>query len=373
MKNLKEPLVLIILLMGLALVASNCATPTPQVIERVVTKEVPVTVEVTKIVERVVVATPTPESASILNWADSLHATTGGMAYWYSAETGGFEQITNIPYDKLPCKKCHTDECKDCHIRAGDAPPQKKCLTCHGRQAKEIKIEGIADLHRDEYGLQCVNCHDEDESHGDGNAYHSMLEGSIKIKCIDCHPEPGNHRAHKLHLETVDCSACHVKNVLTCYNCHFDSLVEKKEKIAYKPFFNWKFLVKRNGKVHAANLMVLAYKGQTFVAIAPFYGHSIVRPDPVKSCEECHDSPLVKEYREKGTMTITWWDKDEQAIKYFQGVIPVPPDYEKAFKFAFVTRDSEGNWVFLKDKVDIFQMLFAEPLEEMPVQFTIED
>jgi len=372
------------------LFAVSCATPTPQVIEKVVTKEVtkevPVTVTVEIVKEVPVTVTveidPAEKVPDLI--ATSLHGTTRGMAYFYSKEQGGFEQITGIPYDKLGCKKCHVeaDKCETCHIReAGDAPPAVVCFNCHARQKKALLALKQADVHLTSGKFTCINCHDEDEVHGDGTEYNSLQEGALRIHCTDCHTDeelPEGNTAHKVHWEDVDCAACHMNNTLVCYGCHFDTLVEKHKKVAYGPFNSWKFLGRgKDGKIVAATIMPIISKDKTFIAFAPYFDHSVRKPDPKTICKECHESEIVKEYEEKGTMTVTWWDENEGKLKYYQGVIPIPKDYQEAMKFAFATitgwtegKEPKPVWEFAKDGVDLWQMMYLEPLEELPEPLT---
>jgi hypothetical protein len=42
---------------------------------------------------------------------NSLHRTSGGMAYWYDKARGGLEKITGIPYSQLMCQNCHAASC----------------------------------------------------------------------------------------------------------------------------------------------------------------------------------------------------------------------------------------------------------------------
>ncbi|MBD3307185.1 hypothetical protein GF339_12210, partial [candidate division KSB3 bacterium] len=95
----------------------------------------------------------------------SLHNTRVGKAHFYSKETGGFEQLTNVPMDDLQCMQCHPKtyadgtevdvsqyepSCKDCHdFSQGTAVSQEQCLKCHSRQAAEIMKMKLPDVHRD--------------------------------------------------------------------------------------------------------------------------------------------------------------------------------------------------------------------------------
>jgi len=122
--------------------------------------------------------------------ATSLHGTTGGMKYFYSAHSGGFEQFTGIPYEQSGCKEgCHVEpiaagDCQVCHETPGDQPTT--CLGCHRRQTNEQKM--AADHHLS-MGLKCVDCHSAAQIHGDGTTYNSMHENPNKVNCqqSNCH------------------------------------------------------------------------------------------------------------------------------------------------------------------------------------------
>ena len=327
----------------------------------------------------------------------SLHATREGKAYFYSADQGGIELLTGIPMSDLECQACHaatyadgTDVdaetyepgCADCHADpdnpSGDIP-DSVCLPCHGRQSAEINVHGFTDVHRDA-GFTCVRCHGDTDVHGDGTAYNSLLdEGAIGAACENCHVEAGEagappeNTAHSLHGETVDCSACHVQSVITCYNCHLDSDIAGAKR-GFKQFSGFKFLVQRNGKVHPASFQSITYQGddeevETFYVIAPFYSHSITA---TPQCSDCHDNAAVAEYRETGNMTIGTWDADASTIVGPTGTIPIPPDWQTSLLFDFINytgdpatpvADTDPTlWEFVKTGADLTQMLFAEPL-----------
>lgn len=391
---------LIVALVGLALLLVACAQE-PQVVvtevpvevtkEVVVTKEVPVEVvktvevQVEKIVE---VEPPAPWEVAEEHVPISLHGTTAGMAYFYSAEQGGFETLTGVPYEELACKNCHVGEvdgqveCNKCHItQSVDAPPQFKCIACHGRQNFEIMARkpdgspGMTDVHYAK-GMQCVNCHSMEQLHGDGEEYNSLHE-TVNVECSNCHTEVADNQAHQVHGENMDCAACHVRNVINCVNCHFETELEEDRKVANTRYFNWRFLVKRasDGKITTGIIMSMVFEDKSFVAAAPFYGHTIGVPDPETICAECHQNANVAAYNETGKIQIQKWNEAEGKFEFATGVIPFPPDYQDAFDMDFVTRDGDSwnetssNWTFLKSGVDLWQMLYAEPLDEMPPQF----
>lgn len=300
----------------------------------------------------------------------SLHGTTHGMGYWYASEQGGFQGITNIPYENLDCKNCHVpaDVCDTCHLPDFSAPTDDRCLACHGRQKLE-QFLGFTDVHRSA-GMECVDCHTRAQVHGDNKSYDSMFNEVISlVDCTDCHAvdKLSANPAHESHGNKLHCTACHMQATVTCYNCHFESALDGKGKVPYGAFADWRFLVKWRDQVHQGNILTSTYQGQSFMVIAPFSGHSVyVPPSGYEICHECHDNQMVQEYQNQGTMTITWWDAVDAKVEHFPGVIPVPKDWQTALKLTYVTLDQAGAWVVVNNDADLKQMLFCEPLDNLP-------
>jgi hypothetical protein len=415
---------------------------TPQVIVQEKPVEVTRQIEITRQFEatRVFEVTRVPESADPIDAAaallpQSLHATTAGMAYFYSRAQGGLEQLTNLPYDRLACRNCHVlynqvegkqgqVRCESCHIERTyeKAPPQaavslpdfpddgrqQGCLSCHRRQSYEILAvneagqPAIADVHRSPAptgkGMQCTNCHTEADTHGDGQAYNSLHE-SPSVKCEDCHvPESlSKSQAHLAHGSDMECDACHVQTVVSCYNCHINAIIpdangQTATAFPYQRVSGWKFLVKRNGKIAVADLMTAVYTDtaaiKTFAVLAPYHGHSVASLKDVPLtvvCGQCHDNANVREYQTTGKITISQWnDLRKQLVFPAQSavVVPVPKDYKTAFRLSFARianlaevaaappadQEKTAKWEFAKDGVDLWQMLYAEPLDNMPPQ-----
>ncbi|MCK4385986.1 MAG: hypothetical protein KAW16_02925 [candidate division Zixibacteria bacterium] len=282
----------------------------------------------------------------------SLHYTAQGMKYWYDKESGGAEKITGIPYDDLTCKNCHTASCDVCHkaekegkfsYSTEQAKNQEMCLNCHGRQKTMIfKI----DKPRDEMdvhftmGMECLDCHTAGEMHGDGTAYPSMLEPeAMEVKCENCHSEVTPSVSHKVHGNKLDCSACHTRRVVTCYNCHFDTQVKEGKKVAI-PTTDWVFLINRNDKVTTGNFQSLVYQGKTFVAFAPFFSHSVMKEG--RKCSECHGTEIVKKMKKK-KLKLTWYKKGE--LQSRKGVIPI---LDGKLDLLFLDR-KDGEWIPIKD------------------------
>jgi predicted CXXCH cytochrome family protein len=320
-------------------------------------------------------------AADTVDWADnfsmSLHATAQGMKTWYDESNRGFEIFTGIPYDQLSCKTCHepgsTGGCASCHDSASpqigarvDASLDGVCGNCHSRQKAEATH--YSDVHR-QLGMGCMMCHSKEDVMGDGNPYSSMLEeGAIDATCEACHASLAENPYHTAHLETVDCSACHVQSVVSCYNCHFETEVQLDRKVAYGQFRDWIFLMNRNGKVHAANFQAVKYGDRTFVALAPFYAHTISRKP--RECEDCHGSTAVRDYLDDGVINVAWWDEATGTLNHVAGAVPVPSDYRTALRFDFVELDRPGGtiWSFLESGPDSIQILFGEPLTDSQME-----
>ncbi|MGB9773300.1 MAG: hypothetical protein ACP5JH_04515 [Bacteroidota bacterium] len=260
----------------------------------------------------------------------SLHATARGMGYWYDKANGGLETITGIPYSDLTCKNCHVSSCDACHKKETNgklaysleaAKNQDKCLSCHAREAAIMKINKEAntpDVHFAN-GMSCMDCHTAREIHGDGVEYKSMKEqGAMDVKCEQCHESVSKSISHTIHGNKLDCKACHVRQVVSCTNCHFETMIKEKKRVAL-PVSGWMFLMNYNGKVTSANMQTFVVPGnKTFIIFAPQFSHS-VRKEGAK-CEECHGTNNVKQVL-KGKIDLTWLEKGK--VQQTKGVIPV--------------------------------------------------
>ncbi len=355
-------------------------------------------------------------AAVVAIFSTSLHGQRNGKATFYSAKDG-FGTITGIPIEELGCKRCHaatyangvavtsrtySPGCLDCHVdpaKPKDHPVTDAiCLGCHGRQGAEQRL--FSDVHRSA-GMACMDCHTVREMHGDGKVYPSFLSpGASDVACEKCHVAGGSAKPpattgnvfHLLHLEDVHCSACHVKSVSSCYNCHFETevAIDKKRFFGQAPRTGFKMLMNYNGKVHTATFQALSYEGKTFVAIAPFFGHSITKEGI--SCGDCHlfggtGNTNLAEYVDTGKITVTSWDDTKTGADRLvgpRGVIPVPPDWKTALKFAFLTYtgaatdpvDPAANlplWDYLKGEMDGAHAPIGTPLTKQQMSKLIQD
>jgi hypothetical protein len=233
----------------------------------------------------------------------SLHSTAKGMSYWYDKSNDGLESVTGVPYSQLTCQGCHVASCDRCHLTKADgkveystqtARKQEMCLECHARETSILKIDRQAnqvDVHVAQ-GMTCMDCHTAREMHGDGVEYISMKQpGATDAGCERCHtPKPSlSHTAHK---GTVDCKACHDRHVVSCTNCHFETLVQQGKRVAI-PVSGWVFLMNLNGKVTSATVQSFVVKGKkTFLMFAPQHSHSVMAKG--RTCKDCHATEVTR-------------------------------------------------------------------------------
>jgi len=261
----------------------------------------------------------------------SLHATANGMSYWYSKEQGGLESITGIPYGQAGCIRCHVNSCDECHKIMVDNKPvystavaasQETCLKCHARESAMImKIDKAAntpDVHF-KSGMTCMDCHTSREMHGDGTEYLTMKQsGAMDASCEGCHEEVSDSKAHTVHGDKLDCKACHVRHVISCTNCHVETMIKEKKRVA-QPVSGWKFLMNYEGKVTSANMQTfVAPENKTLLIFAPQFSHSVKKEGD--QCEDCHGSENVAKVVKK-KIDLTWLEDGN--VLQTKGVIPV--------------------------------------------------
>ncbi len=190
---------------------------------------------------------------------NSLHFERPGKETFYHKESGGFEKLTGIAFGDLACVHCHqksgkradgsplpqpyVPSCTDCHDFSNKPSVSSPaiCLECHTRQAAEVgffknlpepKDPGWQDLHV-RRGMTCISCHTGDQLHRPAGDRASMLvPGGIGAKCEHCHePAKLSPASHAIHGDRLACAACHVKSVVTCNNCHFETEVAVNGKL----------------------------------------------------------------------------------------------------------------------------------------------
>jgi len=283
----------------------------------------------------------------------SLHYTAKGMSYWYDKSNGGLELTSGIPYSQLGCQSCHVAGCDRCHLtKAGGTPvysteaarKQEMCLECHTREVSILKIDREAnqvDVHAAK-GMMCMDCHTAREMHGNGVEYVSMKQvNAMDVKCENCHTTLHTSLSHTVHKGKVDCKACHDRHVVSCTNCHFETLVKEGKRVAM-PVSGWIFLMNLDGKVTSANMQTFVLKDQkTFLMFAPQHSHSVMGKG--RSCKECHASKIVKQAKD-GRVTLTCLENGR--LENLKGVIPVTEDV--TWEMVYHERE-DGKWVPMKN------------------------
>ena len=298
-----------------------------------------------------------------INLRTSLHSNARGMEYWYEQDDG-FGSMSGVAYETAGCGTCHVNvtTCNDCHNDEKGKEPVAQpdsCLKCHGRLGKTNALQ-LTDLHM-QAGMVCSDCHSSGDIHGDGTAYTSLFEpGAIDAKCENCHESLPDNPQHAKHADDLTCMACHTSSVITCYNCHFQTLIDKHEKKAAAAFKDFVMLVNNaEGKVTTASYQSVYYQGKGFVAVGPYQAHTTVAKG--RTCSDCHNNSRVRELNDTGEIKVAWWDDEEGKLKHASGVIPFVPD---KLKFQFVDLDPEGNWVPVEPDEFRLQYEFCTPLSE---------
>ncbi len=291
-------------------------------------------------------------------YASSLHATGRGLVYNYER---GLMKLTGFPADRIGCTKssCHASSCDACHkTEAGGravysvvyARSGKPCETCHGKaDPKDTDVHVRA-------GLGCMDCHTSREIHGDGTPYNSAWQkGVMDVTCERCHKALTRSASHTVHGARLACTACHTREIGTCFNCHIDSRLagEKETSIAREGLT---FLVNHGGRVEIANLLTYVHGDGTAITLGPTYPHKITRQG--RTCGECHATVIAKQVA-AGTLVLSRFENGD--LVTVKGVVPVVDGM--SWQLAFLGR-TNGKWVPLpgaKPPIVAFSG-FAEPL-----------
>jgi hypothetical protein len=255
-------------------------------------------------------------------YAKSLHYTNRGIEYIYSKAQGGVQRITGLSAKEIGCDKatCHVTSCDVCHLKEVNGRlsysleptrAQEACYRCHPVEKDD------PDVHVRK-GMKCMDCHSVREIHGDGVEYQSYTQpGALDTKCEKCHAGLKKSMSHVVHKGRLDCSACHVREMPTCYNCHIESRM-KGEKGTSIQLSGMAFLVNHGEKVTTANFLSFVYGNKTMITFAPTFAHSIMREG--RSCGECHDTQITRDIAGKNFRLVEW---ENGAITNVKGVIPV--------------------------------------------------
>jgi hypothetical protein len=280
-------------------------------------------------------------------YANSLHYTNRGIAFWYSEEQGGLERLTGIPISSMDCQRCHVQTCDACHAKEENgvlvysvekARSQEACTECHGiGDVENAKANGQpVDVHF-EMGIKCLDCHTTQDVHGDGtmyNTYHD--EGAVDARCENCHDELSASPSHEVHQGQLDCNACHLQNVSSCLNCHFDTRVKENKSVSL-PLENVLFMVNAGGKVTLATCLSFVYQNKTMIEFSPSFSHLVTGDG--RKCEECHATQIIQNMAEKKFILAKF---ENGKLINVKGIVPVLEHVK--WNIPFLNYDG-GQWV----------------------------
>ncbi len=290
-------------------------------------------------------------------YESSLHYTNRGLEYWYAKEQGGLERITGIPFSELPCAGCHVRSCDTCHKKEKDGKPsyslavarsQQTCETCHHMasldEVRKNPDSPAADVHF-KMGMKCLDCHTAREIHGDGTPYKSARDpGAMDARCENCHvPERLTCPGLAAHNGKLDCNACHVRDLPSCYNCHFDTRVKEGKSLSL-PLKGLLFLVNHRGKVTLGNLHTFVYQNRTMITFAPSFPHHVMKEG--RACDECHGTQIVRDLRQGGLKIVGWENGELRSVR---GVVPVPSGQD--WGFVFLNYEA-GRWIPIENPAE---------------------
>ncbi|HEX8926501.1 MAG TPA: hypothetical protein VF786_11955 [Terriglobales bacterium] len=291
---------------------------------------------------------PTHES-----YAKSLHYTNRGLAFWYAKENGGLERITGVPFSQLKsCNNCHVQNCETCHAGGKVAPTKANfkgeaaCDRCHEMEtqafARKNPKSSLADVHFAR-GMKCLDCHTSRDVHGDGTPYVSMQSaGAVDVHCERCHTDVAARcPSNAVHGGKLDCNACHVREVSSCVNCHFDTKIKHSKSVSL-PMSGALLLLNKNGKVTVGNIHTFVYQNRTMIVFAPAFPHSIMREG--RKCVDCHGAQTVRDVQSGALKLVRLNGKGETSPELInaKGIVPVVEGFE--WNLPFLNYEN-GKWL----------------------------
>jgi hypothetical protein len=216
--------------------------------------------------------------------------------------------------------KCHVRSCDVCHKKDVDgkayysvetAQTEEACRRCHPVE------ENNPDVHF-KSGMKCMDCHSAREIHGDGVAYDTYMQpGFFDTRCENCHNDISKTASHTVHGGTLDCSACHALDVVTCFNCHIETRIAEKKDIQIERHGLF-FLVNHEDEVTLGNFLSYVHGNRTMITVAPTFPHSIAAEG--RKCQACHATANVRRVK-AGELELFSW-RDGEAVSA-TGVVPV--------------------------------------------------
>lgn len=179
------------------------------------------------------------------NFVTSLHNGTGQKRK-VAIRSGleGAHQFDDLPQHQIEgynanCATCH-GTCGNCHIVrpkiAGgglssghnfvrEPSMLNVCVACHTSRGGHAYL-GVApgtqpDVHLDDHGFTCMNCHTGHELHGDGKPVDQRYAYTELPSCEDCHSGLAEDNFyHTMHYDDFNCQVCHSQDYNNCGSCH---------------------------------------------------------------------------------------------------------------------------------------------------------
>lgn len=188
----------------------------------------------------------TPCHQSIVdNYATSIHHGTGQKRkVAMRSGLNGPEEFDQLPAHQIEgyntnCATCH-GTCGNCHVvrpLAGGGglamghqftktPDMLNvCVTCHVSRGGHAYL-GVGsgtqpDVHLTQMQYKCIDCHNADELHGDGQVVEQRYAYSKLPKCENCHTNIATANSyHNMHYDDFNCHVCHSQDYNNCGQCH---------------------------------------------------------------------------------------------------------------------------------------------------------
>jgi len=169
-----------------------------------------------------------------------------------------------------------------------------------------------------------MDCHTLNDVHGNGRIQETMYApDAIDAACTDCHDDLVDDavKPHEIHLDTIDCGACHLETAETCYSCHLESYLEgdHQDRVLTQHDDFIMLINNKERKVHAATYQTIPWKGKTFVGILPIFNHTIMDAEDARDCGDCHNNDAVNEYKEEGRIWGGQVGRGQQIIVVEEG------------------------------------------------------
>ncbi|MBR9980764.1 MAG: hypothetical protein KFF50_07030 [Desulfatitalea sp.] len=179
----------------------------------------------------------------VRNAAGSLHEQGWGQKNAVALRMGvatfdALPQTIQAAYGQN-CATCH-GSCGDCHVNRPKAsggglykghqfsrtPDMRdNCVACHSSRGGHayfgLGIGAEPDVHLSQAGFTCLDCHSQQQIHGDGQIYAHRFKAALSPQCQDCHADLADSNPyHEAHVADFACHLCHSQDYNNCGSCH---------------------------------------------------------------------------------------------------------------------------------------------------------